>query len=309
MLGVILVYGVVGYMGLENWSFTDALYMTVMTLTTVGYKEVHPLDTSGRYFTMTLIVMGVTLLFVTVSLAASEIFQRDFGERARRRRMQRQIDQLRDHFIVCAFGRVGRAVSHQLREEGVPFVVLDRDEELEERMIDEGVLYLVGDPTQQDTLLAAGIDRARAIVTAVDSDPENVYITLAARALNEDIFVVARAAQGQTIDRLYRAGADRVVSPYRHSGRQMAMLAVQPKLSDYLEVQISRDVTIRVDEVVVDETSGLVGKTVRDALDGKTPLALRKASGGLITPPSPEVPLAEGDVLLLLRDARMEGKR
>lgn len=218
--------------------------------------------------------------------------------------MQRRIDNLKDHFIVCAFGRVGRAVARQLRAEDVPFVVIDRDEELEPRMIDEDVLHLVGDPTQQDVLMAAGIERAKGIVTAVDSDAENVYITLTARALNPRIFVVARAAQGQTIDRLERAGADRVVSPYRHSGRQMALLAVQPQLSDYLEVQIKRDMTIRIDELVVDDTSDLAGKTVKEAHGGRTPMVLRRASGDLLTPPLPEDVLAEGDVLLLLRDAR-----
>lgn len=303
-LAFVLAYGVGGYMFLEGWSFQDSIYMTVMTLATVGYREVRELDISGQWFTMTLILMGVSLVLLTISLAASEIFQRDFGERARRRRMQKRVEHLKGHFIVCAFGRVGRSIARQLKEEGVPFVVIDRDADLESRMIEEEVHYLIMDPTQQDSLIAAGIERARALITAVDSDPENVYITLAARALNEEIFVVARAAQGQTIDRLYRAGADRVVSPYRHSGRQMAMLAVQPKLTDYLEVQISRDVTIRVEEVVVDETSGLVGKAVRDALDGKTALALRKENGDLMTPPPDDTPLGSDDVLLLLRDAR-----
>lgn len=306
VLGGIIIYGVGGYMILEGWSFLDAVYMTVMTLTTVGYKEVRPLDTSGRWFTITLIVMGVTLLLTTVSLAATEIFQRDFAERLRRKRMQDRIDALQDHFIVCAFGRVGRSIARQLKEEGVPFVVMDKDEELEERLIEEGVLYLLKDPTQQDSLIAAGIERARAVVTAVDSDAENVYIVLTARALNEKVFVVARAAQGQTIDRLYRAGADRVVSPYRHSGRQMALLAVQPRLADYLEVQIARDVSIRVDELIVDDDSDLAGKRVKEALDGRTPLALRRLSGELLIPPPPDASLDPGDVLLLLRSARAE---
>lgn len=298
----VVVYGVAGFMVLEGWSFTDSLYMTVMTLTTVGYREVHPLDTQGQLFAITLIIFGVSLLLTTLSLAATTISQRDFGQQARRRRMQRSIDAMRNHYIVCAYGRVGRSVARQFEEEGVPFVVIDRDEDLEARMIDDGVTYLLADPASEDTLIAAGIERARAVVTAVDSDAENVFITLTARALKEEVYIVARAAKGETIDRLRRAGADRVVSPYRHSGRQMAVLASQPLLSDYLEVEAGPHVTLRVDEVYVEPDSDLDGAVIRDVLPGKTPLALRRVTGELITPPHPDTRLQQGDVLLLLRE-------
>jgi voltage-gated potassium channel len=276
--------------------------MTVMTLTTVGYREVRPLDTTGQFFTITLIVLGVTLILITASLAATTISQRDFGQTSRRRRMQRRIDALRNHYIVCAYGRVGRAVAGQFEDEGVPYVVVDRDEDLESRMIEDGMVYLIADPTFEESLVAAGIDRAKALVTAVDSDAENVYITLTARALNESIYIVARASKSETIDRLQRAGADRVVSPYKHSGKQMAVLATQPLLSDYLELAAGPHVTLRVDEVFVEEGSDLVGRTVGAALEGKTALALRRAGGELITPPHREAKLAQGDVLLLLRE-------
>jgi voltage-gated potassium channel len=301
LLGV-LSYGIAGYWLLFGWSFTESLYMTVMTLTTVGYREVRPLDGAGQLFTTTLIVFGVSLLLTTLSLAAGTISQRDFGDRSRRRRMQRRIDAMRNHYIVCAYGRVGRAVARQFEEEGVPYVVVDRDEELEARMIDDGVVYLVADPTFEETLVAAGIDRARALVTAVDSDAENVYITLTARALNEGIFIVARASKSETIDRLHRAGADRVVSPYRHSGRQMAVLASQPALSDYLEVVAGPHVTLRVDEVKVDPDSPLIGRTIGSSLAGKMPLALRRVTGELFCPPRADELVQKGDLILSLRE-------
>ncbi|HEX6131506.1 MAG TPA: potassium channel family protein, partial [Actinomycetota bacterium] len=178
-LAGVVVYGVVGYRLLEGWSFLDAAYMTITTLTTVGFREVRPLDAGGRIFTLSLLVMGVGVLLTGISLTAAVLAEAEIGGRARRRRMDRRIAEMRDHFIVCAYGRVGRAAVRELQAAGVPFVVVDPKEELEERMIDDGVPYLVDDPSLEPVLRRAGVERARALLCAVDSDATNVYIALA----------------------------------------------------------------------------------------------------------------------------------
>jgi voltage-gated potassium channel len=181
-LVIVVTYGVVGYMVLEGWSFFDALYMTVTTMTTVGFREVQEMDTGGRVFTLTVVVLGVAVALVGISLASALIAETELAGVGRRRRMEKRIETLQDHFIVCAYGRVGRAAVRELKSAGVPFVVLDTQEELRERMEADGVPFLVEDPSLEPTLRKAGVDRARALICAVDSDATNVYITLTARA-------------------------------------------------------------------------------------------------------------------------------
>jgi voltage-gated potassium channel len=215
-------FGVGGYVVLEGWSFLDALYMTVLTLTTVGFREIRPLDTSGQVFTMILILMGVGLALVAVSLVARLVADPDAGARSRRKRMHRQIDQLHDHTIICGYRRVGRAVARELQRSGTPFLVIDPKEELRERMAEDGVLFLIDDPSSEAVLKTAGVDRARSLVCAVDSDATNVYITLIARSLRPDLTIVARASEPGSPERLERAGrtawsrrSSRVVSTWR----------------------------------------------------------------------------------------------
>ena len=205
-MGGVLVYGVLGYMLVEGWSLLDAAYMTMLTLTTVGYGEVRPLDTSGKIITVGLLTAGVTIALVALSLLASSIAEGDFGERSRRRRMKKRIDDLRDHFIVCAYGRVGRAAARELLEEKAPLVIIETREEMEEEFVEDGLTYIIGDSTSEEILLEAGVDRAKGLVCALDSDADNVFVTLTSRALNPDIFIVARASEATSVDRLQRAG-------------------------------------------------------------------------------------------------------
>ena len=298
-LGTVLVYGFLGYMLLEGWSFVDAVYMTLITLTSVGFREVRPLDTSGKLFTVSLIIMGVTLLVLTLSMTAAAIAEGGLGGRSRRRRMQRRIDHMKDHFVVCAYGRVGRTAARELEAEGAKFVVVEKDEHLEHLMIQDGVTYIVGDPTSEPVLKAAGIERARRLLCAVDSDADNVFITLVARSLNPKIFVVARAAVTTSADRLYRAGADRVVSPYVSSGRHMAMVALRPRVVDYLEVE-TREASMRLEELQIDQGSKLEGRRLSEIAGKTLPLAIRRRNGELIPNPQPDERLQGGDLLVLL---------
>lgn len=287
----------------EGWSFTDSLYMTLLVLSTVGFQEVQPLDASGRAFTATLIIVGVALVLVTVAVLALWVSEEHLWASRRKKRMQKRIDAMKDHYIICAYGRVGRAVARDLEEEGAPFVVIDPKEELEERMIQDGVAYMVEDPSAEKVLERAGLDRARGLICAVDSDATNVYITLMARSMNPDILIVARASEPGSDVRLQKAGADRVVSPFVSSGRHMALMSLRPEVVDAVEfTSRSRKRPMWVEEVLVDDDSALSGATVATARGSSSALALRSADGGVTTGPSDDLRLSPGDLLLLLGD-------
>ncbi|HEX2293707.1 MAG TPA: potassium channel family protein [Actinomycetota bacterium] len=298
----IAVYGIAGYMLIEGWSFLDAVYMVVLILSSVGFREVRPLDTGGQVFTLTLMILGVTLLLTTVALLAQVVAEGGLGARGRRRRMQRTIDRMSGHFIVCGYGRVGRTVAHELEGEGAPFVVVDRNDELEAELMRDGVVNLIGDASSDDTLKAAGIDRAKALVCALDSDANNVFVTIVARALSPDVYIVARASQATAADRMYKAGADRVVSPYVSSGRHMALLALRPRVVDYMDVTSDDGPGLRLEEVVVEARSTLEGRLLSEIAGDAVPLVVKTVDGRLIQMPDPTMRLGAGDVIVLLSD-------
>ena len=222
--------------------------------------------------------------------------------------MQRRIDQLRDHFVVCAYGRVGRAIVRELEAEGVPFVVVDSKADLEPRLQADGVLYLIGEPSSEAILRQAGIERARALVCAVDDDATNVYITLGARSLNPGLFIVGRASDSPAAERLRRAGANRVVSPYAESGRHMALMAVRPRVLDFLELAARGGESVRVNEVLVEEGGGLAGASVAEAAGNAIALLLRRPDGEILVQPSERETLRPGDVVLTFGDAERPPK-
>lgn len=308
ILAAALVYGTVGYVAIFGWSGLDALYMTVMTLSTVGYREVRPLHEGGQVFTISLILLGVTALFTGLGILANSAASGELGEIIRRSRVGRRIDQLRGHHIVCAYGRVGRAAVEELRAHGVEVVVVEADPALEPLMRRAGVPYLIEDPTDEDVLEAAGVLRAEALVCAVDDDAVNVYITLTARSLNPGLTIVARAARASTAVKLRQAGADHVISPYVVSGSRMASLALRPALVDFIDM-VTVGPNLRLDEIMVREGSSLIGRTVEAASEeyaGVTVLALKQASeDAMSAPPSGDTVLSPGDLLVAFgpRDA------
>ena len=300
-LALLVVIGTVGYMTIERWSFSDALYMTIITITTVGYREVGPLDDNGRLFTMAILVVGAVIALVGISLTAALIAAGEIGGRTRRRRMDRGIAQLRDHYIVCAYGRVGRAAVRELEGAGLRCVVIDPAEALQERMEEDGVHYLLEDCTSEDVLRTAGVTRARALICAVDSDATNVYVTLTARQLAPDLFIVARSSEPGSGERLQRAGADRVVSPFATSGRQMVRMARDPSIVDLFD-ENRPGTTIPVEERVVTAGSPLIGRTVSSLAE---PVLAVRSGGSLVASPDGTQQLVEGDVVLVLGgDAR-----
>ena len=300
-LVAVVALGVAGYMLLEGWSFFDSLYMTVTTMTTVGFREVRPLDASGRAFTLALIVLGVGVALMGISLTAAVIAEAEIGGATRRKRMDKRIDALRDHFIVCAYGRVGRAAVRELQAAGLPFVVADPKEDLREQMEADGIPFIVDDPSNATVLRQAGVERARGLICAVDSDATNVYITLSARSVNPSLFIVARASERGTAETLERAGANRVVSPFVSSGRHMVRMAQDPTIVDLFDEGSGAATAIAVQEHVVAAGSALEGRSATEA--GNAVLAVRRVDGTTIARPAGDVVLAAGDVVLVLDSA------
>jgi voltage-gated potassium channel len=298
----VTIYGVVGYRVIAGWSLLDALYMTVITLATVGFREVQPLDAKGQAFTISLILAGVIALFVALGSVTELVVSGQLARVLRRRRMDARIGRLDQHTVICAYGRVGRAVAEELTRQDLPFVVVEQQEALIPALEERAIPYLAADPTAEEVLGRAGIQRARALVCAVDSDAANVYITLTARALNPKLLIVARASDPGSVETLVRAGADRVVAPSLLSGRRMAFLAQHPAVVDFLDL-MSIVPDLRLEQVVVEPgsvldctTVGATSAAYRDA----TILAIRRATGESIAYPGPEVDLAAGDRVVVL---------
>ena len=305
LLGAVIVglflYGIGGYMAL-GFGPIDAAYMTTLAVTTAGFNPVRTLDGVEQVFTMTIAVLGVTTFIAILTVLGGALAEGRFAVLSRRRRMQRRIDNLRGHFIVCAYGRVGRTTAREFEADGAPFVVIDGLEDLEEQMLQDGVNYIVGDPSSEVVLRSAGIERARGLVCAMDSDAVNVFITLVARSINENIFIVARASEATAADRLYKAGADRVVSPYVTSGRHMALLSQRPLVVDYLEVASLDAPGLRLDEIQVESGSTLIDRTLNELAPDIVALAIRRSNGEVLANPDPELRVEAGDLLIFLGD-------
>ena len=264
MLGVIAV-GTGGYVLFFGWSIDDGMYMTAITLTTVGYKEVRELDTLSRLWTVLLSFAGVAIIFGTVGFVAETFVAEALSGRRQRQRMARAVAALNDHIIVCGYGRVGATVARDLQRAGVQIVVIDTVAASVEAAAREGHLVVEGDATHDAVLVEAGVGRARALITAVDSDATNVYVTLSARSLNPKLFIVARANEEGSEDKLRQAGAHRVVSPYTRAGRQIAELATRPRVADFIDFALSHgQLAFSIEEVEVAQDGPLVGRTVAD---------------------------------------------
>ncbi|MGH2746617.1 MAG: potassium channel family protein [Actinomycetota bacterium] len=292
----VFAYAVTGYM-LLGFGFVDALYMSALALTTAGFNPVRELDGAEQIFTVTVAISGVSIFLAILAILGRTLVEGRLV--SRRRRMERRVDRIDKHFVVCAYGRVGRTVAREFEAEGVRFVVVEPLEEMENQMINDGVLFILGDPTSETVLTRAGIERARGLVCAMDSDAKNVYITLAARSLNPDIFIVARASEAVSADRLYRAGANRVISPYVSSGRHMALLALRPRVVDYFDLGLGEKPAVRLEELLIEPDSQLIGRSLDEVCVETIPLAIRR-DAQLVPNPDPQLRLAAGDLLILM---------
>lgn len=297
-LCIVILIGVIGYL-LFGYSVPEAIAATLLTLTTVGIATSHDLAAPVLLFTAGLAVLGVSLFVVALGVFGAALVEGRLGALSRTRRMHRRIDQLSNHFIVCAYGRVGRSVVRDLEAEGQAVVVVDNKADVEVEMQRDGVLYLAANPSSEQVLREAGIDRARGLICAVDSDAENVYITLVARSIRPDLLIVARAAEEQSADRLFRAGANQVVSPYVTSGRRMAMLAVRPHLVEFFDIARTGQPDLRLEEFEVTADSPMVDRSIHELTGDVVVLLVRRPDGTVIANPSRQLQLHAGDTVVL----------
>ncbi len=263
LLVLLLLIGTTGYTLIVGMSLIDAIYMVVITISTVGFGEIVPLNPAGRLFTVALIGSGAGLVAFTFSGAAEFVLSGEWQEYLDQRRRQRMVEQLSGHTIICGYGRIGRHVADELHAQGLPFVILDLDAARVERVRHRGYLALQGNAANEEYLQSAGIARASSLISAASSDAENVFIVLTARSMREDIVIVARANFDESEDKLLRAGATRVILPYRICGRRMATLISRPGVADFLdEVMHANKLELLIDQVVLEASSSLVGQTL-----------------------------------------------
>jgi voltage-gated potassium channel len=301
MLTVVFVLGSIGYVIL-GFSALDAVYQTVTTVATVGFREVHPLDDAGKVFTIVLILVGVGTALYTFSVVLETLLEGHLSRLFGRRRMERQIEAMRGHVIVCGWGRVGRAIGAELTAAGTELVIVDLDPT---RLLDTGLPSVVGDATEDQILEQAGLRRARALVAALENDAANLFVTLSARALCPDLFIVARARVEETEEKLRRAGANRVVNPQSIGGARIAAFVLQPNVTEFLDVVMhDRGLQFRLEEVQVPPGSAIAGQSIRNAhlrdRTGALVLALREEDGSFNTNPSPDTTIRAGHVLIAI---------
>jgi voltage-gated potassium channel len=304
---VVLALGIAGYMLIEHFSFIDALFTTVDMMSTVGITA-HPLSDSGRLFTILIIVLGVGSLFYTFGVIMEFIIEGHFSHAIGRRIMDRKISTLRNHCIICGFGRVGSRIAGEFAAARKPFVVIDENEVTVQRCIQKGYQALQGNAASDEILREAGIQYAQALLAATDQDANNIYISLSARNLNPNVLIVARANHDETVLKLKQAGADRVLSPYAIGGHRMANLALQPNVVDFFDTLINAEYPdLAIQEVTLAARSSLIGKTIADAqntlTDGTMILAIKKP-GGLVMGSRLETCIESGDAAMVVGTAK-----
>jgi voltage-gated potassium channel len=297
--------GIVGYMAIEEWSLADAFYMTMITVTTVGYREVHAMSRAGEIWTVVVLLSGVATLFYTASTLMALVVEGGLHSHFAQWRFNRMIEELKGHFILCGYGRIGSIIADEFRKQRVPYVVVDKDPARVHEIIEGGGLAVAADASREDVLVRVGIHRARGLIAAVSTDAENVYTVLSARVLRPDLFIIARVESEDAETKLRRAGADRVISPYHLGGIQMAATALRPAVVDFMRLATTSDrLDLAAEQVEVGADAPFVGKSLREAnlrqAFGVIVVAINRADGQMQFNPSPEDILRAGDQLVLL---------
>ena len=305
LTAALILIGTSGYVIIEGWPVSDAIYMTIITLATVGYGEVHQVSGVGRIFTIFLIVSGVGYFMYVVGLLVQFLVEDRIRVILGRRKLDKQIARLKDHYIICGYGRIGRVLAHYLTERYLNVVIIEKNESRQAAMDEDGVLYLMGEATDENLLLRAGIKDAKGLITAVATDADNVFLTLIAKHLNPSLFIVARAIQNTTKRTLEAAGANKVISPYDLGARRMAHAILRPTVIKYLELAFTDENTeIQVEEIQVRSTSQLLNVALKDSgirqkLD-LIILTIKKADGTMIFNPKADTRMETDDTLVVV---------
>lgn len=302
---LLTLVGMAGFHFLEGWPWFDGLYMAVTTFTTIGYQEIHPLSHAGRIFNLFLIIAGVGLLFLFIGTLTQALLEFELTSFFGRRRMEREIGRLSDHYIICGVGRVGRSAARELARKPVPFVIIEQNEAKAARVSEHNWLILIGDATQESMLRQAQIERARGLVAATTTDATNIYIVLTARGLNPRLRILARASEEDAEKHLLTAGADAVVSPYSFAGHRIAQSFLRPNVLDFLDIATARKgkLGLEIEEVFVERGSRFAGATIEGSRIrqdlGVIVLAIKRGDTMRFNP-APDDPIEQGDFLIVM---------
>ncbi len=301
---LVLIMGMSGFMTLEEMSVLDALYMTVITLSTVGFSEIAPLHPAGRIFVMFLIIFGVVLAGFIVSVIGQFVLEGQFKELYGRRKMETKIRKMSNHFIIAGFGRVGRHVALELTREKVPFIVIEKDEKAIENFIEENILFVEGNSTDEDVLIKAGIKTAKTLISTLPDEAQNVYLTLTARDMNKNLKIIARADYDGGEKKLFRAGANHVVIPHQLGGLRMAMASLRPNVVDFMHVTALGEGGLTIEEVEIPPDCRLAGKTLIESNLKQdynvTLIGIKKPNKNITIAPQPNTVLGVSDILVLI---------
>ncbi|MDO8786341.1 MAG: potassium channel protein [Syntrophales bacterium] len=305
VLFLIIITGTIGYHFIEGWGLIESFYTTFITLSTVGYGDFFPHTWEGRLFTIVLIIFGVGTMLYTVGLVGETLFEGRLKIIMGRGKLEKAIAKMNNHYIVCGCGRIGYHICRELAESKVDFVVIDNNPEIIQKIEEEGFVYYNGNATHDKTLLGAGIKRAKGIVAVLPTDAENLYLILTAKELNPDIYILSRSEEEESVHRLVRAGADKVVSPYILGGTRMAMAILRPAMLDFIEITtMKQSLELRMEELAVCDNSSLVGKSVEEAMIrqdyGLIIVAIKKDTGKMIFNPLETYRIEKSDRLIAL---------
>ncbi|UCG78966.1 MAG: potassium channel protein [Nitrospirota bacterium] len=292
-------FGTIGYRVIEGWSLLDSLYMTIITLTTIGFQEVSPLSQQGRIFTILFVLFGVGVLAYSLNTGARIIFEGEIKKAFGRRKLERKIRSIKDHYIVCGYGRMGNIICGELRAKKIPFIVIEKEQF--EVDADEGSLFIFGDATSDEILRDAGIERAKGLVSVLSTDAQNLFVVLSARGLNPDLLIIARAGEEDSRQKLIRAGADRVVSPYQIGGLRIAHTLLKPTVVDFIEFATKTgNIELQMEEVSVKDGSKLSEVSLRDSNIGVIIVGIKRADGTMKFNPTSNTLIRNGDTLIAL---------
>ena len=323
LFGGSLAFGTLGFYWIEGWRLFDAFYMALITLSTVGYAELHPLSEAGRLFASVLILVGVTVTLVSITLLGDFIIKLELADYFGRRRNKRMLGKVKNHYIVCGLGRVGRGVIGELQRANAPIIVIDKDPDGAGWASDQGIPTLVGDSTEDGTLIEAHIKEAKGLVAALSSDADNVYVTLSARGLNADLLIAARATNESAEEKLRRAGATTVLTPYTYIGHRLAQSMLRPHVLSFLDIATvfrKSDLELEFEQIRVSESSRVAGKLLQDSNlrddYGVIVLAVIKPDGGMQFNPLAKTRIEARDVLIAMgeraklqrMEAELEGR-
>ena len=306
LLFVVIITGTIGYILIEKWNFLDSIYMTIITIATVGFHEVGELTLFGRIFTIGLIIMGIGIVGYTIANLSAFIIEGDIRNLFKERKMMKQIVKLKNHIIVCGYGKTGLEIIQEFEKFKKNYLIIEKNEQKADELKNQGHLVLLGDATDDMILEKAGVKQADGLIATLSNDADNVYIVLTARGMNPDIRIIAQSIDAQSCKKLLHAGANKIVSPYTIAGRRMARLLLTPGIVNFLEVMVqNQEIELKIEEIYIQDGSSLTGKMLKESnikaeTDGAHVIGIKKGDDKIIINPQGDTVLQEGNTLYAL---------